>query len=83
MERFSEDVTLLQALREYLTEYGVVESKVVDGKQDVVEKVADYFDYSETIGTIPSHRTLALFRGRREEMLNVVLRLETEEEKPK
>ncbi len=83
MERFSEDATLLQSLRDYLTEHAVVESKVVDGKQDAGEKFADYFDYSETIGTIPSHRALALFRGRREEMLNVVLRLDTEEEKPK
>jgi len=83
MERFSEDAALLQALREYLTEHGVVESKVVEGKQDAGEKFADYFDYSETIGTIPSHRALALFRGRREEILNVVLRLDTEEEKPK
>jgi protein Tex len=83
MERFAEDASLLQALREYLTEHGVVESKVVEGKQDAGEKFADYFDYSETIGTIPSHRALALFRGRREEMLSVVLRLDTEEEKPK
>ncbi|ASU37393.1 RNA-binding transcriptional accessory protein [Herbaspirillum sp. meg3] len=83
MERFSEDAALLQSLREYLTEHGVVESKVVEGKQDAGEKFADYFDYSETIGTIPSHRALALFRGRREEMLTVTLRLDTEEEKPK
>ena len=83
MERFAEDAALLQALREYLTEHGIVESKVIDGKQDAGEKFADYFDYSETIGTIPSHRALALFRGRREEMLTVVLRLDSEEEKPK
>ena len=83
MERFAEDATLLQALREYLNEHAIVESKVVEGKQDAGEKFADYFDYSETIGTIPSHRALALFRGRREEMLTVVLRLDSEEEKPK
>ncbi|MFJ9451735.1 Tex family protein [Herbaspirillum sp. NPDC101397] len=83
MERFAEDAQLLQALREYITEHGIVESKVIEGKQDAGEKFADYFDYSETIGTIPSHRALALFRGRREEMLTVVLRLDTEEEKPK
>ena len=83
MERFAEDATLLQSLREYLLEHGVVESKVVEGKQDEGEKFADYFDYSETIGTIPSHRALALFRGRREEMLDVSLRLDTEAEKPK
>jgi uncharacterized protein len=83
MERFAEDAGLLQSLRGYLTEHAVVESKVIDGKQDAGEKFADYFDYSETIGTIPSHRALALFRGRREEMLSVALRLDTEEEKPK
>jgi uncharacterized protein len=83
MERFAEDAALLQSLREYLNEHGIVESKVIEGKQDIGEKFADYFDYSETIGSIPSHRALALFRGRREEILNVVLRLDTEEEKPK
>ncbi|HEY6773262.1 MAG TPA: Tex family protein, partial [Oxalicibacterium sp.] len=83
MERFAEDATLLQSLREYINEHGIVESKVVDGKQDAGAKFADYFDYSETLGTIPSHRALALFRGRREEMLNVNLRLDSEEEKPK
>jgi uncharacterized protein len=83
MERFAEDATLLQALRIYLGEHGVVESKVIEGKQDTGEKFADYFDYSETIATIPSHRALALFRGRREEILNVALRLDSEEEKPK
>ncbi len=83
MERFAEDATLLQTLREYLNEHGIVESKVVEGKQDAGEKFADYFDYSETLGTIPSHRALALFRGRREEMLTVTLRLDSEEEKPK
>jgi uncharacterized protein len=83
MERFAEDATLLQALREYVREHGVVESKVVAGKQDEGEKFADYFDYSETLSTVPSHRALALLRGRREGMLDVVLRLDTEAEKPK
>lgn len=83
MERFAEDASLLQTLREYLTDHGIVESKVVEGKEDAGAKFADYFDYSETISTIPSHRALALFRGRREEILNVSLRLDTEEEKPK
>ena len=83
MERFAEDATLLQALRKYINDHGVVESKVIEGKQDAGAKFSDYFDYSENINTIPSHRALALFRGRREEMLTVVLRLDTEEEKPK
>ena len=50
--------------------HGVVESKMIEGKEEAGAKFADYFDYSETIDTIPSHRALALFRGRREEMLN-------------
>ena len=83
MERFAEDATLLQSLREYVQEHGVVESKVVAGQEDAGEKFADYFDYSETLSTIPSHRALALMRGRREGVLDVTLRLDSEAEKPK
>ena len=83
MERFAEDAVLLQDIREYLTSHGVVESKVIDGKQEAGEKFADYFDYSENLSNIPSHRALALLRGRREEMLTVMLRLDSEAEKPK
>jgi len=83
MERFAEDAALLQSLREYVQEHGVVESKVVEGKQEEGEKFADYFDYSETLSTVPSHRALALLRGRREGILDVTLRLDTEAEKPK
>jgi uncharacterized protein len=83
MERFAEDAGLLQSLREYVQEHGIVESKVIAGKEDEGEKFADYFDYSEAIGTVPSHRALALLRGRREGMLDVTLRLDTEAEKPK
>lgn len=83
MERFSEDAPLLQSLREYLLEHGVVDSKVIEGKQDAGEKFSDYFDYSENLSAIPSHRALALLRGRREEILSVALRLDSEIEKPK
>jgi uncharacterized protein len=82
MERFAEDAVLLQSLREYVQEHGVVQSRVLEGKHDAAEKYADYFDYSESINTIPSHRALAVFRGRREDMLDVQLRLDSEEEKP-
>ena len=82
MERFAEDAGLLQALREYVLDHGIVESRVREGKDAAAEKYADYFDYSESLGTIPSHRALALFRGRREEMLDVRLRLDSEEERP-
>ncbi len=83
IERFAEDAELLQILRDYLNEHAVVESKVALGKEEPGAKFADYFDYHEPLAAIPSHRALALFRGRREEMLNVSLRLDTETEKPK
>ncbi|QWE17226.1 Tex family protein [Polynucleobacter sp. AP-Nino-20-G2] len=83
MERFAEDAGLVQSLRTYLQDHGVVESKVIAGKEQEGEKFADYFDYSEPIQAIPSHRALALFRGRREQILMVNLRLDTEEEKPR
>jgi len=83
MDRFAEDAPLLQALREYLQAHGVVEAKVIEGKEEAAAKYADYFDYDEPLGAIPSHRALALFRGRREELLNVSLRLDGEAERPK
>ena len=83
MERFAEDAELLQSLREYVQDHGVVESKVVAGKEDEGEKFADYFDYNEPLAAVPSHRALALLRGRREGVLDVSLRLDTEPEKPK
>jgi len=89
MERFAEDAELLQWLREYLLDHGVVESKVASdrnegkGKEEEGAKYSDYFDYSEPLSAIPSHRALALFRGRREEILRVALRLDSEAEKPK
>ena len=60
MERFAEDAALVQSLRVYLQDHGVVESKVIAGKEQEGEKFADYFDYSEPIKAIPSHRALAL-----------------------
>jgi len=83
MERFAEDAGLLQSLREYVQDHGVVDSKVVAGKEDEGEKFADYFDYSEPLAAVPSHRALALLRGRREGILDVTLRLDSEPEKPK
>ena len=82
MERFAEDADLLQALREYMLEHGVVQSKLVEGKADSGAKFSDYFDYDEPLGRVPSHRALALFRGRREEVLSVILRLDSEAERP-
>jgi len=82
MERFAEDADLISGLRDYMQEHGVFASKVIEGKQAEGEKFADYFEYDEPVPQIPSHRALALFRGRREEILSVTLRLDTETEKP-
>lgn len=82
MERFAEDATLLQSLREYVQGHGMVESRVIEGKEEHASKYADYFDYCESIRTIPSHRILAIMRGNREEMLQVRLRLDSEPDRP-
>jgi len=78
MEQFSEDATLLGNLRAYLEEHGVVKSTLVEGKEADGAKFRDYFEYTETIRTIPSHRALALLRGRNEGALQVALLLDTE-----
>ncbi len=82
MERFAENATLIGRVRDYMIAHGVVESKLVEGMDDKGAKFADYFVYNETLKTIPSHRALALFRGRNEGILTVTLRLDSEEEKP-
>ncbi len=83
IEKFSEDASLLNALRSWLQEHGVVESKVSEGKEQEGIRFSDYFDYQETIKTIASHRLLAVLRGRREEVLNVRIRLDSEEQRPR
>ncbi|VVD63059.1 Tex family protein [Pandoraea fibrosis] len=75
-EQFGETAELLGKLRDYLWNQGVVSSKVVDGKQNEEgEKFRDYYDYDEPIAAVPSHRALALFRGRNLGILMVKLGL--------
>jgi uncharacterized protein len=73
MERVSEDANLLSELRERIWQQGILRSEVIKAKENEAEKFKDYFDYSEAIHKIPSHRALAIFRGRNEDMLNVTL----------
>jgi protein Tex len=73
MERFAEDAELLGALREHLWESAVLVSTMAEGMAEKGAKFSDYFDYSEKIRAIPSHRALALFRGRNENVLNLKL----------
>jgi protein Tex len=78
IEQFAEDAELLGQLRTHVQNLGVVVSKVADGKEEAGAKFRDYFDYSEGLGSIPSHRALALFRGRAEEILRIWLKLPEE-----
>ena len=76
VERFAETAELLAKLRARMWEQGIVTSKVAKGKETAeAEKFRDYYDYSETIRTIPSHRALALFRGQALEVLTINLGL--------
>ncbi|KTD15970.1 transcriptional accessory protein [Legionella lansingensis] len=73
MEKFAEDAELINELREYLWQNAVLKSVVGNDKKAAGSKFADYFDYAEPIKKIPSHRALALFRGRRENILQLSL----------
>ncbi|MDP3269867.1 MAG: Tex family protein, partial [Legionella sp.] len=73
MEQFAEDAELINELREYLWQHALVKSVGSSKKKETINKFSDYFDYIEPIKKIPSHRALALFRGRRESVLQVSL----------
>ncbi|WP_116321062.1 Tex family protein [Cupriavidus sp. P-10] len=80
-EQFGETAELLGKLREHLWNNGVVASTVMEGKETAEEeKFRDYYAYSETIRTVPSHRALALFRGRNAGVLMVKLGLGEEQD---
>jgi len=75
-ERWAEDASVVQDLREWLWTEGLFQSKLMDGKDENnadVAKFRDYFDYDEPIGRVPSHRALAVFRGRGLEILDAKL----------
>jgi len=74
MERISEDAVLLTDLRERIWNNGIMHAMVVKDKEAEAAKFKDYFDYQEAIKKIPSHRALALFRGRNEDFLSLSLK---------
>lgn len=78
MERFAENADLVSALRDYVWNHAKLTSKLVEGKAEAGAKFSDYFDAAEAIVKIPSHRALALLRGRNEEFLSLVLVLDEE-----
>ena len=94
MEQFAENANLLEELRQYLWKNGVLKSTATKNKETSskkkessakhkkpsVNKFSDYFDYAEPIKKIPSHRALALFRGRRESAIQFSLTLPNDEQ---
>ncbi|MFJ8187808.1 Tex family protein [Streptomyces sp. NPDC096105] len=72
-ERFSEDADLIGELRERMWVRGRLTAKVREGKEEAGAKFADYFDFSEPFTELPSHRVLAMLRGEKEEVLDLVL----------
>ncbi|WP_444959365.1 Tex family protein [Microbulbifer sp. ZKSA002] len=79
MERFAEDAELLGKLREFLKRDGQVKSKLLEGKEEEGAKFRDYFEYAEDWSKVPSHRALAIFRGRNEGVLAISVGLAEEE----
>ena len=82
VERFGEDADLVGELRERMWQRGRLVSKVREGRQEPGAKFSDYFDFAEPLAKIPSHRALAMFRGEKEEVLDLVFDPEPEDAEP-
>ncbi|OOZ39975.1 RNA-binding transcriptional accessory protein [Solemya pervernicosa gill symbiont] len=80
MERIAENADLIGELRDYVWAQGKLESRVADGQEEAGAKFADYFEYEEQLQKIPSHRALALFRGRNESVLRLQLKIEGQDD---
>ena len=79
-ERFAEDADLLAQMREFLSKQGLLYSKVVEGKEEEGDKFRDWYEFSERLATLPSHRVLAMLRGRQQGFLDLRIGLQAEEE---
>ncbi|MGZ9899737.1 Tex family protein [Shewanella gaetbuli] len=73
MERFAEDAELLLKIRRHLSSQAILESRLVKGKEKEGAKYRDYFEHNENITKVPSHRALAMLRGRNEGVLSLSL----------
>lgn len=80
MERFAEDASLLQKIRQYLSKNAFIKSQIVAGKETEGSKFSDYFSHTELLLNTPSHRALAMFRGRNEGILQVSLDADPEKD---
>lgn len=75
MERFAEDASLLDKLRSFLKHEAILSARVVAGKETEGAKFSDYFEHDEPLKNVPSHRALAIFRGRNEGILGASLKV--------
>ena len=82
MERFAEDAGLLAKVRDYLWKNAHLTSRMVEGKEQEGAKFRDYFDHHEPISQVPSHRALAMFRGRNEGILQLALNADPQHDEP-
>ncbi|EIN9357314.1 Tex family protein [Vibrio vulnificus] len=80
MERIAEDANLLEKIRQYLNRHAEIVSRVVAGKEHEGEKFKDYFEHNEAISKVPSHRALAMLRGRNEGFLSLTLNADPQQE---
>jgi uncharacterized protein len=79
MERFAEDADLLAKVRQFLQDHVQLAARMIDGKEHEGAKFRDYFEHTEALARVPSHRALAMFRGRNEGILNLNLVMHAEE----
>ena len=79
MECFAENADLLARLRDFLTDNAQLAARLVEGKEQEGAKFRDYFEHTEPLAKVPSHRALAMFRGRNEGVLNLNLVMDAEE----
>ncbi|HDY7752833.1 TPA: RNA-binding transcriptional accessory protein [Vibrio vulnificus] len=80
MERIAEDANLLEKIRQYLNRHAEIVSRVLAGKEHEGEKFKDYFEHNEAISKVPSHRALAMLRGRNEGFLSLTLNADPQQE---
>ena len=79
MERFAEDASLLLTLRDYLSDRADLIANIIEGKEREAEKFRDYFEHKDKVSKVPSHRALAMFRGRKENFLQLKVDVEHDE----
>jgi len=78
-ESFAENAELVGRLRSYMQSHAMLRSRVIEGKETAGEKFADYFDHCENWAKVPSHRALAMLRGRNEEILSLSIEVDADD----